>query len=125
VFFEAPHRIQQTLEELLRSVGDVQVAIGRELTKAHEEIIRGGLTAVLATLTRPRGEYTVVVDIGHLTEFALAESPSDAGIWVLFGDLTNSGRFTRRAAVSELARRFRMPAREVYAAIERARNSVE
>src|SRR5476649_1855805 len=40
VFFEAPHRIQDTLNELQREVGNCEVAIGRELTKVHEELVR-------------------------------------------------------------------------------------
>ena len=50
VFFEAPHRIRATLEQLLSLVGDCQVAIGRELTKAHEELVRGPISEVLKGL---------------------------------------------------------------------------
>jgi 16S rRNA (cytidine1402-2'-O)-methyltransferase len=123
IFFEAPHRIRRTLEDLLRVVGDVSVAVGRELTKAHEEFARGSVSDVIGELDSPRGEFTVVVDIGHMTDITPIEPPSDAAIEAEFGELTNSGRFTRRSALSELARRLGMPARDVYAAIERARNS--
>jgi 16S rRNA (cytidine1402-2'-O)-methyltransferase len=125
VFFEAPHRIRQTLEDLVRSVGDVQVAVGRELTKAHEELIRGSASSVLKTLSTPRGEFTVVADVGQLPESEAQTAPADRDIGNAFGELTNSGRFTRRGAITELARRFRLPAREVYAAIERTRNLVK
>ncbi len=50
VFFEAPHRIRATLEQLLAIVGDCQVAIGRELTKAHEELVRGPISTVMSEL---------------------------------------------------------------------------
>jgi len=55
VFFEAPHRIRRTLEELREKVGDCRVAIGRELTKAHEELVRGPISAVLTSLEHPKG----------------------------------------------------------------------
>ena len=61
VFFEAPHRIRQTLESALDILGDREVALGRELTKLHEEVIRGPLSAVLLRLGEPRGEFTVVL----------------------------------------------------------------
>ena len=44
VFFEAPHRIRETLGELQREVGDCQVAVCRELTKKHEELVRGPIS---------------------------------------------------------------------------------
>ena len=125
VFFEAPHRIRQTLEDLIVSVGDCQVAVGRELTKMHEEMVRGPISSVLASLSEPRGEYTVVVDIGQSTDLKPSAKPSDAEMHVLFGDLTNNGQQTRRGAITVLARRYNIPAREVYAAIERARSSGE
>jgi len=125
VFFEAPHRILRTLEDLLGAVGDCQVAVGRELTKAHEEMVRGPITEVLSSISPPRGEYTVVVDIGQSTHLAPAQPPSDALMFAEFGELTKLEAQTRRRAITTLARRHRLPAREVYAAIERARNLVK
>ena len=124
VFFEAPHRIRQTLEDLLASVGDCRVAVGRELTKAHEEMVRGPISDVLRSLRTPRGEYTVVVDVGRMIENDDIRRPDDAAIWFLFGDMTNNGRFTRRQAITSLARRYNLPARDIYAAIERAKHLV-
>ena len=125
VFFEAPHRIRQTLEDLLASVGDCLVAVGRELTKAHEEMVRGPISEVLGALRTPRGEYTVVVDIGHVTQHIDSRRPEDAEIWVVFGDMTNNQRLTRRRAITSLARRYNLPARDIYAAIERAKKLVK
>ena len=121
VFFEAPHRIRQTLEDLLAAVGDCQVAVGRELTKAHEEMVRGPISGVLASISSPRGEYTVVVDVGQTTHNDHIEPPADTILLSEFGELTNLNAQTRRQAIATLARRHRLPAREVYAAIERAR----
>ena len=61
VFFEAPHRIRATLADLLAIFGDRVVAIGRELTKAHEELVVDPISLQLEHLTEPRGEFTVVV----------------------------------------------------------------
>ena len=124
VFFEAPHRIRRTLEDLLARVGDCAIAMGRELTKAHEEMVRGPISEVLARMPEPRGEYTVVVDIGHLPESKQPEPPTDQQLNSMLGELTDSGKFTRREAVKALARRFGLSSRDVYSAIERGRNSV-
>jgi 16S rRNA (cytidine1402-2'-O)-methyltransferase len=64
ILFESPHRILASLEDALAELGDRQVAVCRELTKLHEEILRGPLSAVLAELKkRPgiKGEFVVVV----------------------------------------------------------------
>jgi 16S rRNA (cytidine1402-2'-O)-methyltransferase len=63
VLFESPHRIHATLGELGSRVGaDRQVALCRELTKMHEEVIRGTIEEVVRALSRPaRGEITLVI----------------------------------------------------------------
>ena len=68
VFFESPHRIRATLAQLMIEVGDVQVVVGRELTKAHEEVMRGTLSQVIDLIDVPRGEFVVVLDVGQNTE---------------------------------------------------------
>jgi 16S rRNA (cytidine1402-2'-O)-methyltransferase len=124
VFYEAPHRIRRTLEELLGLMGDIPVLVGRELTKAHEELVRGPISVVLSALPEPRGEFVVAAEIGDMANKTISERPSARQIGVEFGQLTNNGSSTRRQAVATLARRFRMSAREVYAAIEESKNSV-
>jgi len=61
VFFESPHRITKTLAELQAVLGDRMIALGRELTKLYEEIHRGRISEVARTLTKARGEYTIVL----------------------------------------------------------------
>jgi 16S rRNA (cytidine1402-2'-O)-methyltransferase len=125
VFFEAPHRIQHTLRELLRHVGDVAVAVGRELTKAHEELVRGHISDVVTRLDPPRGEFTVVLSIGQTTDNGAPAGPAPHELGSEFGVMTNIGGLTRRAAISKLARKYGLSAREVYSAIETAKKSGE
>src|SRR4051812_36051684 len=47
IFFEAPHRIDETLREFHRELGDCDVAVGRELTKVHEHLVRGPISTVI------------------------------------------------------------------------------
>jgi 16S rRNA (cytidine1402-2'-O)-methyltransferase len=63
VVFEAPHRIEATLEELERVWGDRPIALARELTKAFEQVLRGSAAEVRAALTpeRRRGEMVLVL----------------------------------------------------------------
>lgn len=125
VFYEAPHRIRETLAQLRKEVGDCQVAVCRELTKVHEQLVRGPITAVLAELGSPLGEFTVVADIGHMIEHGPAGAPAATEILREFGELTNNGRLTRRSAVAALAKRHKMGANAIYKLIETAKKMVE
>jgi 16S rRNA (cytidine1402-2'-O)-methyltransferase len=118
VFFEAPHRIRETLEQVKRIVGDRYVSVARELTKTHEEFVRGPISSVLEQLTTPIGEFTVVVDIGRTTDIAVAAPASPEILSAELGEMTISGGLSRRQAISRLARTHGMPPNEVYEAIE-------
>ncbi|HXF81159.1 MAG TPA: 16S rRNA (cytidine(1402)-2'-O)-methyltransferase [bacterium] len=64
VLFEAPHRVAALLEDIRETLGDRRIALGRELTKTFEEIVRGRPDELLAHLRAhpPRGEFTLVVE---------------------------------------------------------------
>ena len=64
VFYEAPHKLPSTLEDLLTALGDRRIALVRELTKIHEEVIRTTLAAAAARYRQeaPRGEFVLVVE---------------------------------------------------------------
>jgi 16S rRNA (cytidine1402-2'-O)-methyltransferase len=123
VFFEAPHRIRATLEELRAQTGECDIAIGRELTKAHEQLVRGPISDVLATPLLERGEFTVVAYIGEMTDNVVPRSPSGAELLSELGEMTSVAGVTRRQAISRLSRRHGIPTNELYAAVERAKKS--
>jgi 16S rRNA (cytidine1402-2'-O)-methyltransferase len=62
VVFESPHRVRRSLEVMTRVLPERQVMVGRELTKLHEEVLRGTASEALAALRdEPRGEFTLVI----------------------------------------------------------------
>ena len=63
VAFESPHRLINTIEDIQRMLGERPVVVARELTKLHEEIVRGVPAELLRHFTekRPRGEITLVI----------------------------------------------------------------
>lgn len=63
VFYEAPHKIRKTLADLYSALGNRAAALCRELTKLHEEVIRGNLSELSRYYDdiEPRGEYVIVV----------------------------------------------------------------
>ncbi|HHV50959.1 MAG TPA: 16S rRNA (cytidine(1402)-2'-O)-methyltransferase [Clostridiales bacterium] len=64
IFYEAPHKLPSTLNDLLSTLGDRRIAIVRELTKVHEEVIRTTLSAAVERFKteNPRGEIVLVVE---------------------------------------------------------------
>jgi 16S rRNA (cytidine1402-2'-O)-methyltransferase len=62
VAFEAPHRLKASLEDIQQALGDRQIAVCREMTKLHEEIFRGTVSAAIEHFTEPRGEFTLVIE---------------------------------------------------------------
>ena len=61
VIFESPHRLIESLQDMLTILGDRQISVSRELTKIYEEIFRGILSQAVEHFTSPRGEFTLVV----------------------------------------------------------------
>ena len=63
VFFESPHRVVKTLNDIYEVLGDRPAVLARELTKLHEEIIRGTVSELLTYFTQksPRGECVLMI----------------------------------------------------------------
>ncbi len=61
VFYVSPHRVEDFINDAINILGDRQAALCRELTKIHEEIIRGKLSELLEQLGEPRGEMVLVI----------------------------------------------------------------
>lgn len=113
VFYEAPHKLKQTLEDLCESLGgERQTALCRELTKIHEEVIRGTLSELIHYYDElePRGEYVIVVsgaqqDVRTFTAEQAAE---------LVRQLVSGGEKLSDAC-REAAKTTGIPKREIYA----------
>ncbi len=92
IFYEAPHKLRGTLSDLERLLGSGRkAAICRELTKIHEEVIRGSLSELTALYNdkEPRGEYVIIVEGAkeseNKTKFTLEQAAQKAK------ELTESG----------------------------------
>lgn len=72
ILYEAPHRLLKTLKELFEYMGDRNIAIVREITKLHEEVLRGKLSDIIADYESEkvaiRGEYVMVIEGKSLLE---------------------------------------------------------
>jgi 16S rRNA (cytidine1402-2'-O)-methyltransferase len=111
VLYEAPHRLARTLADLAEACGPTRrVALARELTKLHEELWRGPLSAAVARCeeVEPRGEYVVVLDGAPAPTAA-----TDDDVRAAVAQARGAGASTRDA-VAEVAAALGVPKRRVY-----------
>jgi 16S rRNA (cytidine1402-2'-O)-methyltransferase len=110
IFYEAPHRILETLSDIAESLGERNVVVAREITKMHEEFLRGSAAEVRKTLAaRPavKGEFTLL--IGK----ALAPSPDSTPVSEAVAELIGGG-MERMDAIKAVAHRRGLSKRDVY-----------
>jgi 16S rRNA (cytidine1402-2'-O)-methyltransferase len=118
IFFEAPHRLLRTLEELSVSVNRPIMA-ARELTKVHEELAWGTPSELIDRFQAPQGEFTIVIPPSNQTKSS-PDPPTDAEIAALFGQITDLvATKSKKDAARLVGERLGLAAREVYAALER------
>ena len=118
VFFEAPHRLAETLTDMHEVLGaDRQIVVCRELTKTYEEVIRGSLGELVEWSNREiLGEITIVLHGAHESS---ATSEAD---WIaLVADRVALG-ISQRDAIADVAAELHVPKREVYDAVIAHRN---
>lgn len=121
VFYEAPHRILEMLEDVASVWGlECGVVLARELTKLHEEFLRGGAGDVrtqLAERERVRGEMVVLVEARP----SVASDAGDESIVALVERLMKDQGLSEKDALKRAARERRMGKSEVYREWQRAR----
>ena len=122
VFFEAPHRIRDTLADLLAILGDRIIAVGREMTKAHEELVVKPISIYIEQLGEPRGEFAIVLAPPDASRPVAAELPSAESLAREFGEITKNRPGGRREIVRDLAQRYGVSSREMYRLLEQGKS---
>lgn len=100
IFFEAPHRVTKTLEQMVDSLGGRLISVSRELSKLHEETFRGTAAEALAHFGEPRGEFAIVVSPSEEAD----AGPSDVQITDVLDELRASGLSGRNLVDEAVAR---------------------
>ena len=62
ILYEAPHKVLNTLNDLKEILGERKIVLARELTKLHEEFIRGNIEEILEIYKEPRGEHIIIIE---------------------------------------------------------------
>lgn len=119
IAFEVPHRIHETLKDLITIIPDRQIALGRELTKIHEMWYRGTAQKVLELLGEEnRGEMVLVISGAHAkTNLLEPNSILSDGLppWAKrYLEAAKEGGITIREAAKPLAKHFGVSVSEIY-----------
>ena len=68
IIYEAPHRLIETLKEIKEKFGNINIVVAKEITKIHEQFIRGDVEAVINKIENPKGEYIILFEINGKSE---------------------------------------------------------
>jgi len=115
IFYEGPHRIAATLKDALEILGERQAVVARELTKMHEEIVRGSLSELTARFSSPesaRGEMVLIIDRTVMPN-QTAGNESEASVSALVAEFEAIG-LDHRAALKKAARELGLSRDEAY-----------
>jgi 16S rRNA (cytidine1402-2'-O)-methyltransferase len=115
VFFEAPHRLSRALADLEGVLGETHIiAVGRELTKLHEELVVRPILELKDYFRTPKGEFTVLVPPVENPTGPVGEPPSANQLREEIGHMTISGGAGRREALRVLAARYGVSVNALY-----------
>ena len=124
VFYEAPHRIVEALLDLVEVLGDARhVVIAREVTKLHEEFLRGRAGEVLETLKSRdgvKGEITLLIGKAEETE---VQAPAESRVSVRqrVGQIMAEEKIDEKAALKKVAKERGISKSEVYRELQRSK----
>lgn len=119
LFYESPHRLKDTLKELVDTFGDRKAVACRELTKKFEEFVRGTLVSLQEYFQQhqPRGEFTLIIEGNTNVNEEIIEQAIDEGSLVDAVQALMEKGIEKKAAMKEVAVRYKVAKREVYQAL--------
>jgi 16S rRNA (cytidine1402-2'-O)-methyltransferase len=119
VFFEAPHRIHQTIRELSGVVEPTRlIGVGRELTKSHEELVVKPISEIAGALAATKGEFTILLPPAEAGQEAVVVPDIDS-LRTELGQITESNGVGRREGVKRLAERYGLGVNELYRRLQK------
>lgn len=110
IMYEAPHRIEKMLQSCLDVLGDRHISIARELTKVHEEFIRGTISEILPIASELKGEMVVVIE-GNQDDY---EKDIDMGQILNMVNTSIESGMSTSAAIKEVAKQTGISKNQIY-----------
>lgn len=110
IFYEAPHRVKKTLERMLYVLGDRRMCLARELTKRHEEFIRGTISEILDICEECKGEMVLVIAGNNDKKERMVDM---AGVHQMITDYMEHG-LSSKEAIKKTAKELGLSKNELY-----------
>lgn len=110
IMYEAPHRIEKMLQSCLDVLGNRHICIARELTKVHEEFIRGTISEILPIASELKGEIVVVIE-GNQDDY---EKDVDMGQVLNMVNTSIESGMSTSAAIKEVAKQTGISKNQIY-----------
>ena len=108
IFYESPHRIKKTLNDMLNILGNRNISISREISKKFEEVYRGTITDVLVELEEPKGEFVIVVEgTTETADYTNVSVIEHVNAYIKEGNSVNN-------AIGLVAKQRNVPKKEIY-----------
>lgn len=109
IIYEAPHKLKNTLENILEILGNRKIIIARELTKIHEEIFRGNLLDAIEKFQEPKGEFVIILEGSSKKD----NSEKELSLDELYKFYENTG-LSKKEIVKQIAKDKGIPKNDVY-----------
>lgn len=110
IFYEAPHRVKKTLERMLQVLGNRKMCLARELTKLHEEFIRGTISEIVDICEECKGEMVLVIAGNN---DAKEQNVDMAGVHQMITDYMEHG-LSSKEAIKKTAKELGLSKNELY-----------
>lgn len=108
IIYEAPHRIINTLNDILFVFGDTKISVSREISKKFEEVYRGNVKDILSDIQNPKGEYVIVISKSENTNEIYNISIKDQ-----YNNYLNQG-IDEKTAIKMIAKERKVPKNVIY-----------
>lgn len=116
VLYEAPHKLTKTLEDILKNLGNIKCVLAKEITKIHEEFIRGNILELLEVVKEPKGEYVIMLDLENFKDSKdndLNEEIKDKTIEEQYRIYEAQG-LNKKDIIKQIAKNKNVPKNEIY-----------
>lgn len=112
IFYEAPHKLINTLETILEVLGNRKITLARELTKIHEDFTYGYVKDIIQNIT-PKGEYIIIVEANQNSDNDMIEKLNSSSLEEHFAFYKNLG-YPKKEIIKMIAKDRKLPKNDIY-----------
>lgn len=113
IFYEAPHKLLNTLTCIKEILGNRKIAIARELTKIHEEFIYGYIDDILKDISNPKGEFVLIVEGNYNQKDEITEKLCNSSLEEHFSFYNNLG-YSKKDIIKLISKDRNVPKNDIY-----------